>query len=89
MADELDGGIHRERISFLRSSKSFNIDDLSNGLTQVSNGLNSNKVVVIQEEKLVSNINNAKACRLPKLYKPRDLFFSIFSTGFFICNNGG
>lgn len=63
-----------------------NNNSLSDEFNGVPNGLQCNKVFIERDTFLINKINNTETRRLPKLYKWRDLLFSIFSTVLFLAD---
>lgn len=98
MADDVEGGIHRERVLVLHSprhSKSDKIIVQSNtelnntkiGLTNEVESTRGNKNIIYElDDNVTANLKDAKNPRLPKRYKKRDFLFAGFSTVLFLAD---
>lgn len=95
MAVDFDGGMHREKISSYHSPKKLYKNENSlNGLNDALNEetvkcavqQNDMEIVIETGDELTTKLKGANINRLPKLYKPRDLLFSIFSTFLFVAD---
>ncbi|XP_071129550.1 XK-related protein 7-like [Mytilus edulis] len=95
MAVDFDGGMHREKISSYHSpTKLYKNENSLNGLNDALNEetvkcavqQNDMEIVIETGDELTTKLKGANINRLPKLYKPRDLLFSIFSTCLFVAD---
>lgn len=97
MADDVEGGIHRERVLIVQSPKCKKDKILVTSQSEIKESSvlsptghdqtqESNDIVFEQSDKLSASLADATKHRLPKEYKKRDLLFAVFSTVLFVAD---